>query len=335
MKTRKIVLSNRFNGLPKPEDFAIKEEELPDVLKDGEILCQAEWISVDPYMRMRASTLNLGDAMIGMQVARVLKSRCPEYPEGSQVVANFGWVERTIFKPERDHGVETIYKMPEMKGLPDSYALGTVGRPGNTAYFGCLRVCKPKEKDTIVVSAAAGAVGSLVGQIAKIQGCTVLGFAGSDNKVKWLQEKLKFDHAFNYKTANLPDVLAQYASNGVDAYFDNVGGEFTYHVMKHMKPFGRVALCGAISTYNSTDSSKPALVPFDYGSMIYKNITMEGLHVLRWRDEWYTGINQLRDWILEGKIIVEETITEGFQNTPEAFINMLKGENVGKAVVKV
>lgn len=258
MQARKIILGQHFQGAPKLSDFDIVEETLPP-LQDGEILCKAEWLTVDPYMRPATDRMKAGDQMPGGQVARVIKSKSSDFPEGSQVVGNFGWRDLTIAKvlPVEKRGIETFHEMPEMKGLPDSYALGCLGMPGNTAYFGLTQICKPKAGETLVVSAAAGAVGSLVGQIGKILGMSVVGYAGTDDKVKWLKE-LGFDHAFNYKTQELPKTLKENATKGVDCYFDNVGGEFAYHVMRQMNPFGRVSLCGAISIYNE-DPRKPNL----------------------------------------------------------------------------
>ena len=258
MQARKIVITQRFQGAPKLSDFKIVEETLPP-LQDGEILCKAEWLTVDPYMRAGADRLKPGEQMMGGQVARVLKSRSAEFPEGSQVVGNFGWRDLTITKvlPKEQMSIMTFHAMPDMKGLPDSYALGCLGMPGNTAYFGLSKICQPKAGETLVVSAAAGAVGSLVGQIGKIYGLKVIGYAGSDDKVEWLKS-LGFDHAYNYKTEDLPKTLKESAPQGVDCYFDNVGGEFAFHVTRAMNPFGRISLCGAISVYNK-DASKPNL----------------------------------------------------------------------------
>ncbi|CAL8099811.1 unnamed protein product [Orchesella dallaii] len=222
MQARKFVITKHFQGLPKLSDFNLVEETLP-ALQDGEILCKAEWLTVDPYMRAASDRLKVGDQMPGGQVARVLKSRCADFPEGTQVVANFGWRDLTVMKvpPAEKRGFDSIHAMPEMKGLPDSYALGCLGMPGNTAYFGLTRICEPKAGETLVVSSAAGAVGSLVGQIGKIYGCKVIGYAGTDDKIEWLKS-LGFDHALNYKTTELPKTLKEHATKGVDCYFDNV-----------------------------------------------------------------------------------------------------------------
>ncbi|ODM99748.1 Prostaglandin reductase 1 [Orchesella cincta] len=333
MQARKIVITQHFQGAPKLSDFKLVEETLP-ALQDGEILCKAEWLTVDPYMRAASARLQAGDQMPGAQVAKVLKSRCADFPEGSQVVGNFGWRDLTVTKvpPKEKRGFDSLHAMPEMKGLPDSYALGCLGMPGNTAYFGLTRICEPKAGQTLVVSSAAGAVGSLVGQIGKIYNCQVIGYAGTDDKIQWLKS-LGFDHAVNYKTTELPKTLKQYAPQGVDCYFDNVGGEFAFHVTRAMNPFGRIALCGAISSYNN-DPRKPNLVPVDYVSMIYKNIRQEGFVVTRFAKDWFAGINQMRDWILEGKLKIEETKTIGFENMPQAFIELLEGKNTGKVVIQ-
>jgi len=333
MKAKKITLAKRFDGAPQPSDFKIVEEDLPEEIQNGEILVKAEWLTVDPYMRGASNAMKIGDTFTGQQVGRVLKSKNPKYPVDSQVVGNFGWRNLTIFKPGDEESFETVYKKPDLKGLPDSYALGSVGMPGNTAYFG-LGLCEPKKGDTIVVSSAAGAVGSIVGQIAKLKGCTVIGFAGEDDKVQWLKKDLGFHHAFNYKKVDVHDTLQKYAPNGVDSYFDNVGGEFTYNVIRNMKQFGKIALCGAVSYYNA-DPTKPTLVPLSYSALIYKQIRIEGFMVLRWKDEWFQGLAQLRDWIREGKIKVNETVKEGFEQMPQAFIELLEGKNTGKMVVKV
>ncbi|OXA64243.1 prostaglandin reductase 1 [Folsomia candida] len=332
MNSKKWTVVSKAQGLPKVSDFKIVEEPIPE-LQDGEILCKAEWLTVDPYMRNRMDS-SVGAAMVGEQIAKVIKSKSPDYPEGTVVLGYFGWRDLTVYKvpPKEKQGFGSIYKVPDLKSLPVSYALGSCGMPGNTAYFGLTRLCDPKPGETVVVSAAAGAVGSVVGQISKIKGCTVIGYAGSDDKVEWLKE-LGFDHAFNYKKEGVDETLKKYAPKGVDCYFDNVGGEFAYNVVKNMNSNGRIALCGAIETYNR-DSSQLPMVPFDYGTMIYKQIKMEGFMVVRWWQEWFQGVSQLRDWIIEGKIKVQETRVEGFDQMPLAFINLLQGKNTGKMIVK-
>jgi len=338
MLARKFVLAKPFEGLPKLTDFNIVEETIPTELQDGEILARAEWWTVDPYMRLRSvAHMKIGDQFTGGQVARVLKSRCAEFPEGCQVVGYFGWRDLTIYKPVPGgpRMYSTIQKMPEMKGLPDSYALGCMGMPGNTAYHGLLDICHPKAGQTLVVSAAAGAVGSLVGQIGKIKGCTVIGFAGDDDKVKWLTDELRFDLAFNYKKVNLDEIFKTHVPQKIDCYFDNVGGEFIYHVVQNMNEFGRISQCGSISAYNN--QRKPGelpLVPFDYPLFRFNQMKLEGFNVRRWANNWFDAINQIRDWILEGKLKIRNSVTEGFENIPQAFIDLLEGKNTGKQVIK-
>ncbi|KAG8225118.1 hypothetical protein J437_LFUL006141 [Ladona fulva] len=242
---KKFIMHKRFEGEPKPSDFKLVEEKLPPI-SEGEFLCKAKWMSVDPYMRPYSARYPLGTTMIGSQVAE------------------------------------------------------------NTAYFGLLELCQPKAGETVVVTGAAGAVGSIVGQIARIKGCKVIGFAGSDSKCKWLKDELAFDAAFNYKECSVAKALQESAPNGVDCYFDNVS-ENIIHI--------------------STTVIQMSLVA--------KQLKMEGFLVHRWANRWDEGINQLLEWVQEGKIKYRETISEGFDNMPAAFIGMLRGDNVGKAVVKV
>lgn len=226
-----------------------------------------------------------------------------------------------------------IQKLPDLGGLSPSLGLGAIGMPGNTAYFGFLEICQPKPGDVVVISGAAGAVGSLVGQIAKIKGCYVIGFAGHDDKVKWLVEELGFDKAYNYKTADWTASLKEAAPNGVDCYFDNVGGPFSSTVRNHMKDFGRISVCGAISVYND-DPFNPTVAPCAEPNFVFKQIKMEGFLVSRWIDRWQEGLTAMAQWISEGKIKVRETYTEGFEKMPEAFMGMMTGTNTGKAIIK-
>nr|CAH7767876.1 unnamed protein product [Callosobruchus chinensis] len=201
----------------------------------------------------------------------------------------------------------------------------------NTAYFGFLELCQPKEGETVVVSGAAGAVGSIVGQIAKIKGCKVIGIAGSEEKGRWLVDELGFDHFINYKTQDIKAELKKLAPKGVDCYFDNVGGETTNNVMVNMNLFGRISMCGAISGYNGAPGKSSSIVQFP---IVQKQLKVEGFIVTRWANRWMEGIDQLAKWIKEGKLKYRETVTDGFENMPKAFIDMLKGGNTGKAVVK-
>lgn len=204
--------------------------------------------------------------------------------------------------------------------------------PGNTAYFGCLEICKPKAGETFVVTSAAGSVGSIAGQIAKLRGCYVIGFAGSDDKCKWLENKLGFDKAINYKNGDMEKALKEAAPKGVDCYFDNVGGELSSTIIKQMNLNGRVASCGAVSAYNSQQDIKVSSV---HVTLIFKQLTIKGFVVYRWADRWMEGIEQILSWIKEEKIKYHETVTQDFENLPQAFIDVLRGNNTGKSIVKV
>ncbi|XP_055586295.1 prostaglandin reductase 1-like [Uranotaenia lowii] len=328
---RKWIYAKTFKGEPSQQNFRLESENLP-ALKDGDFLAKAEFISVDPYMRPYMMAYPEGSLMIGGQISKVVESKNPAFPVGATVFGQFGWRTHTVCNPsklERDFP----YVLPELPGsLPTSLGLGVLGMPGNTAYFGLLELCSPKKGETVLVSGAAGAVGSLVGQIAKIQGCRVVGLAGSDEKCRWLKE-IGFDETINYKTtADLYGDMKKAAPKGFDVYFDNVGGRTSELAIKLMNLYGRIAVCGTISNYNSTSIDK---VTDPLRMMVFKQLKMEGFLVWRWNDRWMEGIEANLKWIKDGKLKWQETVTEGFENTPEAFMDMLKGGNVGKAVVKV
>lgn len=223
--------------------------------------------------------------------------------------------------------------MPPFGDLPLSLGVGNIGMPGLTAYFGFMDICDPKEGDVVVISSAAGAVGSLVGQIAKLKGCKVIGIAGTDEKCEWLKDELEFDHVINYKTESVEEMLNEHAPDGVDCYFDNVGGEITSTVFNRMRENGRIAICGAISVYNSPFDEWPT-TPILLPAFTLKQLTMRGFIVKRYSDRFGEGMMQLLQWSGEGSIKYRETVTEGFENMPQAFIEMLEGECFGKAIVK-
>lgn len=258
-------------------------------------------------------------------------SKNPAFPIGSVLFGNLGWRSHTIVDPSKFPNKHDLYLLPDYGGLPYSLAVGALGMPGNSAYFGFLDLCKPKAGEVVVVTAAGGAVGSLVGQIAKIKGCKVIGFAGTDEKCRWLETELGFDKAINYKTADNAKALKEAAPDGVDCYFDNVGGMLSYIIIDQMRSYGRISICGAISTYNDD----PVMVP-SFTTFHRRFLRMEGFMNYRWIDQWMSeGMFQMLSWIQEGKIKYHETITEGFENTSQAFIDMMNGSNIGKAIVKV
>ncbi|KAG8595259.1 hypothetical protein GDO81_001471 [Engystomops pustulosus] len=322
------TMVKHFDGEPKPEDFKLIEKELPP-LQDGEILLESVFLSVDPYMRPYSGRLmKEGDVMIGSQVGRVIESKNSAFPVGVYCVANMGWTTHFISNGKELNPLPSEW--PE--SLPRSLALGTVGMPGLTAYFGFLEICNPKEGDVVLVNCAAGAVGSIVGQIAKLKGCKVVGSAGSDDKIQFLKD-IGFDEAFNYKkVGSLEEALKKASPEGYDCYFENVGGKFSDAAVPQMKDFGRISVCGVISMYND---AVPPSGPYIQPLILFKQLRMEGFIVTRWKDRFVEGQKQLLQWVLEGKVKYREHITKGFENMPKGFMGMLKGENTGKAIIQV
>merc|ERR1712141_668917 len=285
-------------------------------------------------MRVYTKRMNPPYTMIGQNVAKIIESKDPEYPKDSVVLTKSGWVKTGIVQTSGSLGGfgikanQLVDKVPDLPpGLSQSVLLGVCGMPGCTAYFGFLEICQPKSGETVVVNGAAGAVGSLVGQIAKIKGCHVIGFAGSDDKCQTLLKKYGFDKAYNYKKTSVQDALKDGAPDGVDCFFDNVGGDDASTVINHMKPFGRIAVCGAIATYN--DKERPR-VPMTSHSFVFNQLKMEGFLVTRWLDRWEEGIKQMATWVMQGKIQTEETVMEGFEKMPDALIGLFTGSNKGK-----
>ena len=329
---RQFKLAARPVGLPKESDFKLVEAHLPEP-KDGEVVLKTLYLSVDPYMRGRitgiksyADPVNIGDLMVGGAVGQVVQSNSPAFRPGDHAVGFWGWQEYAV------EPAKALQKLnPSI--APLSTALGILGMPGMTAYFGFLEICKPQPGETVVVSGAAGAVGSIVGQIAKIKGCRAVGIAGRDDKVEYLVKELGFDAAFNYKTASdYGEKLKELCPNGIDCYFDNVGGAITDAVFPLMNLFGRVSICGQISQYNL---EKPEPGPRLLAYILVKQLRVEGFIVLRFMPRVQEGIAQMAKWLQEGKLKYHEQIVEGFENTPRAFIGMLQGENTGKMLVKV
>ncbi|XP_072931529.1 prostaglandin reductase 1-like [Epargyreus clarus] len=334
VKARKYVVKRAFQGLPKREDFEVVESELPPI-SNGEILVKTEWVSVDPYQRAYNSRYPTPYDQFSFQVGVVQDSKDPRYPVGTRVVSHRGWCDYYVGTPGgTEKSLNSTYKLPDLKGLSPSLGIGAVGMPGATAYFGFLEICKPKEGETVVVTGAAGAVGSIVGQIAKIKGCRVIGFAGSDDKVQWLEKELGFDKVFNYKTVDVNKALKEAAPNGVDCYFDNVGGEISSIIIKNMNTYGRVSVCGSISAYNE-DALEGPKASILQPSIVFKELKLEGFIVSRWIDRWPEAFADLTKWILSGQLKTREHVTDGFDNIYDAFIGMLAGENTGKAIVRI
>ena len=329
---RQFQLAARPAGLPKESDFKLVDSPL-QTPGAGQALVKTVYLSVDPYMRGRitgirtyADPVNIGDVMVGGPVGQVIESHDPGLQAGDFVVGYWGWQEYAVAEAR---GLQKLN--PQL--APVSTALGVLGMPGMTAYFGFLEICHPKPGETVVVSGAAGAVGSLVGQIAKIKGCRVVGIAGGDDKIKYIVNDLGFDAGFNYKTtSDYAAKLKELCPQGIDCYFDNVGGAITDAVFLLMNLFGRISICGQISQYNlQAPEPGPRLLAY----ILVKQLKVEGFIVSRFQDRWPEGIRQMAQWIKEGKIKYHEDVVEGFEKTPRAFIDMLQGKNTGKMLVKV
>jgi leukotriene B4 12-hydroxydehydrogenase/15-oxo-prostaglandin 13-reductase len=331
MNTQTILLAGRPQGTPTTEQFRFETREVPAPTA-GQVLLKTLYVSVDPYMRGRMSAaksyvapFEVGQPIAGGVVAEVVESQSDKLPVGSVVVGNLPWQQFNVAD------AQTVNQVPADKA-PASYFLGLLGMPGLTAYFGLLDICQPKAGETVVVSGAAGAVGMIVGQLAKIQGARVIGTAGSDEKVAYLKD-LGFDEAINYKTTpDIAEALAAAAPNGIDCYFDNVGGAITDAVYDQLNKHARIALCGQISTYNATEAP---VGPRPEGKLLKTSTKLQGFIVSDYLDRWPEGVKQLTEWYAQGKLKGEETVTEGFDQIPAAFLGLFKGENTGKAVVKV
>jgi len=318
--------------MPKDSDFHLVSEPLPP-LSEGQVLLRTQYLSVDPYMRGRmngvrtyADPVNIGQMMVGGAVGEVVESRNSDFPVGDILTGYWGWQEFAISDGTGLRKIDTNL-------APPSTALGVLGMPGMTAYFGFLEICQPKSGEMVVVSGAAGAVGSLVGQIATIKGCEAVGITGADSKVAWITDELGFDAAFNYKTTD--DYVArlkELCPNGIDCYFDNVGGPITEAIFSVLNTKARISICGQISQYNSP---KPQSFAPIFSYLLTKSARAEGFLVYNYAERFAEGMAQMAKWIKEGKIKYRETIVDGFENVPRALIGVLSGDNTGKMVVKV
>ena len=333
MTNKQIVLAARPLGFPKDSDFKLIESPITNA-GNGEILVQSIFVSVDPYMRGRmndvksyAAPVAIGGVMGGGAVGKVIQSNNAAFNEGDIVEGMFGWQEYAV---SNGQGVRRI----DPSLAPISTALGILGMPGLTAYFGLLEIGKPQSGETVVVSGAAGAVGSIVGQIAKIKGCRAVGIAGADDKVAYLTDELGFDAAFNYKTVeDYYAKLKELCPRGIDVYFDNVGGAITDAVFRLINTKARISICGQISQYNL---EKVELAPRSIlTSLLVKQARAEGFLVFQFADRYPEALVQMAQWLNEGKLKYAEDIEEGIENTPRAFMAMLKGRNTGKQLVKV
>ncbi len=326
-----ILLRARPEGLPKDSDFEIVSGPIPQ-LGPGEVLVRSIYLSLDPAMRgwmtdrpSYIPPVELGAVMRGLAIGEVVESKDPGFRPGQRVSGTVGWQQYAAL-PAKE-----LTAVPEGVALP--LALGPLGMTGMTAYFGLLDVGEPRAGETVLVSGAAGAVGSLVGQIAKIQGCRAVGIAGSDEKCAWLTEELGFDAAVNYKKADsLPDDLSEACPNGVDVFFDNVGGQILELALARLNRRARVAICGAISIYNATE---PPPGPANYLSLLVNRARMEGFIVFDYHERYGEAARAIAGWIEEGKIQARFDIVDDLENAPQALLRLFDGSNTGKLMVRV
>ncbi|MGH3137910.1 MAG: NADP-dependent oxidoreductase [Gaiellaceae bacterium] len=328
--SREIRLVARPQGFPGEDLFEVAETPIPDPA-EGQLLIRNAYFSVDPYMRPRMNDVRsyvapftLGEAMTGGAVGQVVASRNATHSEGSWVVHSLGWREWALSDGSGlrrvDHSV-----------APVSTSLGALGMPGLTAYYGLFELGEPGEGETVFVSGAAGAVGSMVGQMAKIAGCRVIGSAGSEEKLDWLRE-LGFDEVFNYRERRAREALADLAPDGIDIYFDNVGGDHLEAAIGALRLRGRVVACGSISRYNDVE---PTPGPRNMFMVVTKRLRIQGFIVSDHFGQFAEFHAKASEWISDGRLRYRETVIEGIENAPHAFVGLLRGENIGKMLVKV
>lgn len=330
--TKTINLKSRPKGNPELNDFEFTTSENSG-LQEGHVLLSTKYVSVDPYLRGRMSDapsyvppFEVGKPMVSGIVAEVLESKDSKFKKGDFVFGMLSWKETQVAKAKELTKVDP-------NQAPLSAYLGILGMTGLTAYFGLTEIGKPKKGETLLVSGAAGAVGSVVGQIGKILGLRVVGIAGTDEKIETIKSKFGFDAGINYNTTeNMSDAIAKACPDGVDVYFDNVGGEISEAVLFNINKFSRTVNCGAISVYNETElPTSISVQPF----LVKKSSSMQGFVVIDFADKHAEGMKQLATWLKEGKLTYNETIVEGFDNIPQAFLDLFEGKNTGKMVVKI
>jgi NADPH-dependent curcumin reductase CurA len=332
MKTNEqIILVSRPKGMPVKENFRFVETTLPEV-NEGQVRVRTLYLSVDPYMRGRMNEgksyvppFILEEVIAGGAVGQVEESKHQNLKAGDFVSGQWGWQTYTVAD-----GSKLMKIDPER--APITTALSVLGMTGLTAYFGLLDIGKPQTGETVVVSGAAGAVGMVVGQIAKLYDCRVVGIAGSDEKISYLKDELGFDEGVNYKKDGLPKSLADACPNGVDIYFDNVGGIVSDVVMQLINKGARIPLCGQISLYNQ---EQPDTGPRVQNQLLINSALMQGFIIGNYAQRFQEGVSKLTEWVAAKQIQYTETVVEGFENTPQAFLGLFSGENTGKALVKV
>ncbi|TWD42518.1 hypothetical protein FB440_102252 [Vibrio crassostreae] len=332
---RRIVLASRPVGAPTQDNFRLESAAAPSI-KDGEMLLRSVYLSLDPYMRGRmsdaksyADPVAIDDVMVGATVCQVEASNNADFEVGEWVLAYTGW---------QDYGVsngEGLIKLGKEPSHP-SYALGTMGMPGFTAYMGLLDIGQPKEGDTLVVAAATGPVGATVGQIGKLKGCRVIGVAGGQEKCQYAKEVLGFDECIDHKADDFAEQLAKACDNGIDVYFENVGGKVFDAVMPLLNTGARIPVCGLISQYNATSLPEgPDRMSSLMGTLLVKRIKMQGFIIF---DDYAHRYNefatQMTEWLSQGQMHYREHLIEGLDEAPQAFMGLLEGQNFGKLVIK-
>jgi len=319
-------------GMPKISNFELKTDEIK-LTNEDEVMVLNKWISVDPYMRARMTEkknymepFQIGKPMDGAAIGKVIKSNSKNYKEGDIVTSNLGWRDKFV---TQGNNVKKIIT----NNMPLSSYLGPLGMTGHTAYIGLFKIGEIKKNQTILVSSAGGSVGSTVCQIAKMMDCKVIASTGSDEKVEWLKNELKVDHAFNYKKIeNLVLHFKDVCPEGFDLYFDNVGGDFLESAIFRMKNFGKIIICGRISQMSATSAGSGLK---NMAHVLVKRLTIKGFLIFDHENDTDDFQKDMKKWITEEKIKFKETVYEGIENTPKAFIDLLNGKNIGKMIVKI
>ncbi|MCH5585554.1 NADP-dependent oxidoreductase [Shimazuella sp. AN120528] len=333
-----VLLANRPQGWVQESDFRFIETTLPP-LRDGEVLVKHLYLSLDPYMRgtmneakSYARKVELGQVMRGGTIGVVEATRHPDFQENDLVLGYFGWQQYSIFNGQDAVLGRNVRKISPKDGIAPSVYLGALGMPGVAAWIGLLSIGQPKAGETVVVSAASGAVGSVVGQLAKIRGCRVVGVAGGKTKCDYVINELGFDSCVDYKAGHLVEDLARATPEGVDIYFENVGGEILETVSQRLNPFARIPLCGLISQYNETFPQGF----HNFGVLLTLRVKIQGFNVQDANtNQWEEALNELEQLLLTRKLKYRESIVDGIEQAPKAFIGMLKGKNFGKQLVKL
>ncbi len=334
IQNTQVLFRREPRGLPTVDDFEIVEKSISEI-GENQFLIHNRYLSLDPYMRMlmgggwtySGSSLSPGDLMVGRILGEVIESKNPEYQPGDHVVGRLGWQTHAI-----SDGSDLDFKLEPKQGIALSAYLGACGSTGATAWVGLKVIAKVSRSDTVLVSAAAGSVGSAAGQIAKAMGCTVIGIAGGPEKCRVVTTDFGFDGCCDYKQAGLSEQLANVAPDGFDVYFDNVGGEVLDAALPHLNKGARIAVCGVLSQYNNDG---PPYGVTNTRLIFDKSLRIEGFVLSAHRDKWPSARAELEELVLSGRLKYRETIAEGIANAPAAFIGMLQGKNLGKQLVKL